>query len=76
MLIVFSAKCHPYRRFAKLNYESGQSICEAALNALTSLSSDRDDGALPFIVCLPLWGLRLVQSGLATAFWNVCRWRH
>jgi HAE1 family hydrophobic/amphiphilic exporter-1 len=42
--------------FAKLNYESGQSICEAALNAARLRFRPIVMTALAFIVgCLPLW---------------------
>ena len=42
--------------FAKLNYESGQSICEAALNAARVRLRPIVMTALAFIVgCLPLW---------------------
>jgi HAE1 family hydrophobic/amphiphilic exporter-1 len=42
--------------FAKLNYESGQSICEAALNAARVRLRPIVMTALAFIVgCIPLW---------------------
>jgi HAE1 family hydrophobic/amphiphilic exporter-1 len=57
MLIGLSAKnAILIVEFAKLNYESGQSICEAALNAAHLRFRPIVMTALAFIVgCLPLW---------------------
>jgi HAE1 family hydrophobic/amphiphilic exporter-1 len=57
MLIGLSAKnAILIVEFAKLNYESGQSICEAALNAARLRFRPIVMTALAFIVgCLPLW---------------------
>jgi hydrophobic/amphiphilic exporter-1 (mainly G- bacteria), HAE1 family len=57
MLIGLSAKnAILIVEFAKLNYESGQSICESALNAARLRFRPIVMTALAFIVgCLPLW---------------------
>jgi HAE1 family hydrophobic/amphiphilic exporter-1 len=65
MLIGLSAKnAILIVEFAKLNYESGQSICESALNAARLRFRPIVMTALAFIVgCLPLW----VASGSGAA---------